>query len=139
MASVVSRNSKYYGTAMRFGELAGSAFIFTKKIPLFIGRQVLKWISGYDGMRFTEDEAIGWGTKFMNELAHDRRDRNLEENKDAFFDVPIFNADRDAALDEEFYKISSKVFNDYAKTMNLPRVGYIPYYVNNEKDKLTKK
>lgn len=137
MATVASVNSKYYGKTMRFARGAINTFTFTKKIPLFIGRQVIKWVTGEDPMNFTEDEAIAWGSHAMNQLGHDRRDRNLKENPDAFFDVPLFNA-MDDEVDTEYINTIEKMFNDHAEIMNLPRIGHIAWYTNGGKDKLPK-
>jgi hypothetical protein len=132
ISNVIGKTSKQYDTLQRFGRGAVNTFVFTKKLPLFIGKQVLKWISGDPTQQFTDSEYEAWGTAALSDMARKRRDRNLEENPDAFYDVPVF----DGLEDDEFTKVGTKVLNDYAEKFNLPSIGMVGYYTRGEKDKL---
>ena len=132
MSNVIGKTSSQYGALQRFGKGAVNGFVFTKKIPLFIGKQVLKWISGDPTQNYTDNESTAWGIAAMSDMARQRRDRNLKENPDAFYDVPVF----DGIEDDEFTKVSTKVINDYAQKFNLPSIGMVGYYARREKDKL---
>lgn len=132
MSNVIGKTSSQYGALQKFGRGAVNSFVFTKKLPLFIGKQVLKWISGDPTQQFTDGEAEAWGTAAMSDMARKRRDRNMEENPDAFYDVPVF----DGLEDDEFTKVGTKVLNDYAEKFNLPSIGMVGYYARGEKDKL---
>lgn len=133
ISGVLARNQGFFGTAMKFGSRAIDYVVFTKKIPLFIGKQVIKWISGADpSQKLSDGEYEAWGTAAMSQMAQQRRDRNLKENPDAFYDVPVF----EGLNDEEFTKVSNQVLNDYAQKFNLPSIGMVGYYARGEKDKL---
>ena len=132
MSNLIGKNSGKYGTLQKFGRGAVNYIVFTKRIPLFIGRQVLKWISHDPTQEYTDQEYEAWGMAAMSDMARKRRDRNMEENPDAFYDVPFF----DGLEDDEFTKTSIKVQNDYAQKFNLPSIGMVGYYARGEKDKL---
>lgn len=132
MSNVIGKTSSQYGNLQRFGRGAVNSFVFTKKLALFIGKQVLKWISGDPTQQFTDSEYEAWGTAALSDMARKRRDRNLEENPDAFYDVPVF----DGLEDDEFTRVGTKVLNDYAEKFNLPSIGMVGYYTRREKDKL---
>lgn len=132
MSNLIGKNSGRYGALQKFGRGAVNYVVFTKKMPLFIGKQVLKWISGDPTQEYTDQEYEAWGSAAMSEMARQRRDRNMAENPDAFYDVPFF----DGLEDDEFTKTATKVQNDYAEKFNLPSIGLVGYYARGEKDKL---
>ena len=132
ISSVISRNQTLFGTAMKFGSRVVDVITFTKKLPLFIGKQVIKWITGTSESKLSDGEYEAWGTAAMSDMARQRRDRNLKENPDAFYDVPVFHG----LEDEEFTRVATKVQNDYASKFNLPSIGLVGYYTAGEKDKL---
>jgi hypothetical protein len=135
MATLASVTSRYEGKLVKIGGRVIDGFTFTKKIPLFLGKQFLHWATGKTN--FSEGESNWWGTAIYQDMARKRRDRNMKENPDAAWDVPLFNA-YEEELDMEYIEMSNKVINDYAKTMNLPMNANVTYALNRDKDKLPK-
>lgn len=121
---------KSYGRELK---IADALVSFGRKVPLFIGREVYKflsdWKKGNQELSDSEYEFIGIGA--MSDLAQDRIDRALEENPNAVWDAPII----DALEDNKAYEATVNTLNGYAEAFNLPKIGVVGYYAGGEKDK----
>ena len=122
---------KSYGRELR---IADALISFGRKVPIFIGREVYKFLSDFkpeedQELSDSEYEFIGIGA--MNDLVQDRIDQALEDNPNAVYDAPII----DALEDNKAYEATVNTLNGYAESFNLPKIGVVGYYASGEKDK----
>jgi hypothetical protein len=113
-------------------KIAGASFSFSKKVPLFIGKEVYKFISDAgEHLNLSDGEYEMWGNAAIYDLMKDRTEKALEENPNAIIDVPYV----DNLEDNEAVDIMRQTQNDYAEAFNLPSIGTVGYYTRGEKDK----
>lgn len=104
---------------------------FTKKVPIFIGKQVYKFLT--DGMSYlTDNEYEAIGLAAFSDMMQDRINTAMEENPNAVYDVPYF----DAIKDNEAVNAWRDYQNSQAELYNLPSIGVVGYYARGEKDKV---
>lgn len=114
-------------------KIAGASFSFSKKVPLFIGKEVYKFISdaGKHNTVLSDGEYEMWGNAAIYDLMKDRTEKALEENPNAVIAVPYV----DSLEDNEAVEVLRQTQNDYAEAFNLPSIGVVGYYARGEKDK----
>jgi hypothetical protein len=122
--------NKSYGKTAKIGSAAIS---FSKKVPLFIGKEIYKFISDFKpgDSKLSDGEYEAWGNAAIYDLMQDRTKQALEENPKAIYDIPYV----DNLKDNQATDVMRKTQNDYADAFNLPRIGVVGYYASGEKDK----
>lgn len=131
-------NLKYmegkYGTTLKFvgkvGKVGVKAFRFSRNLTFFIGKQVAKLIIGVDVSAMTDGELENIGAVSINKSMQDRIDRELAENPNAAYAVPILNTINDnTAID-----VLNGNLQLQAERFNLPDIGMVAYAKNRRKD-----
>jgi hypothetical protein len=119
-----------YGKTAKIG---AATISFGKKVPLFIGKEVYKFISDFkpSDLLLSDQEYEAWGNAAIYDLMQDRTKKAMEENPNALYSVPYV----DALKDNEATKVLRKTQNDYAEAFDLPNVGVVGWYARGEKDK----
>lgn len=119
-----------YGKTAKIGSATIS---FGKKVPLFIGKEVYKFISDFkpSDLLLSDQEYEAWGNAAIYDLMQDRTKKAMEENPNALYSVPYV----DALKDNEATNVLRKTQNDYAEAFDLPNVGVVGWYARGEKDK----
>lgn len=124
---------KVYGASgfVKAGNRLIASVQFTKKVPIFIGKQVYKFLT--DGMsHLTDNEYEAIGLAAFSDMMQDRINTAMEENPNAVYDVPYF----DAIKDNEAVNAWRDYQNSQAELYNLPNIGVVGYYARGEKDKV---
>ena len=119
-----------YGKTAKIG---AATISFGKKVPLFIGKEVYKFISDFkpSDLLLSDQEYEAWGNAAIYDLMQDRTKKAMEENPNALYSVPYV----DALKDNEATNVLRKTQNDYAEAFDLPNVGVVGWYARGEKDK----
>ena len=118
-----------YGKVLRVGK---SAFTFSRKLAFFIGRQVVKLAMGVNGKALSDGEIEAIGTISINQAMQNKINRNLKENPDAAYDVPIY----DAIKDKDAYEVINGTLQKQAKMFNMPEIGIVAYAQHRRKDNI---
>lgn len=125
-------SSKAYGKPgwIKAGNRVLASIQFGKKVPLFIGKEVYKWITDAKSY-LTDSEYEAWGNAAIHDMIQGRIDKALEENPDAVYDVPYLDSEDTEARDvlREYQQTQADLFN-------LPNIGVVGYYARGEKDKV---
>jgi hypothetical protein len=119
-----------YGKTARIG---AAMISFGKKVPLFIGKEIYKFISDFkpSDLVISDGEYEAWGNAAIYDLMQDRTKQALKENPNAMYHVPYV----DNLEDNQAVEVMRKTQNDYAEAFNLPSIGVVGYYASGEKDK----
>ena len=118
--------SKAYGVAHRIGT---SVFRIKGYMPLFIGKQIIKFADSFGDKLLSDGEVKAIGLKSIQQTVQHAINKYLKDNPDASYVAPILG-DRD--------KKSGKVLNDTlqknATHFGLPDIGVVAHAWNNRKD-----
>lgn len=120
---------KFFNTAVKVGT---RSFIFKAKLPLFIGKQIIKFVGSHDPLSDGEIEAIGM--KSIQQVIQDERDEYLDKNPGAAYHVPILDMNENP----EVAKILNNTLNIQAERFGMPRIIDVVYARDKHKDKLPK-
>ena len=106
---------------------------FSKKVPVFIGKQIWKFVS--DGStELSDEEYEAWGVAGIDGLVQGRIDDALEKNPDAIYEVPHLNMTD--IRDNDAIKALTEYQRKQAKLFGLDDIGMVGYYTRGEKDKV---
>lgn len=119
-----SKYGKIYGYAKR-GE-----FKLTRNLVYFIGKSVVKLAFGANAALMSDGEIEAFGAISINQAMQNKINKNLKDNPEARYDVPIY----DSIADKDAFEVLNGNLNKQAKLFNVPEIGMVTYAQNRHKD-----
>jgi len=133
LASSMKHVDSKYGTPFKFGSKATDAFIFSKTLTLFIGKQIAKLMIGVDPDNLSDPFINVIGSLPVYNKVQEKIKEELKNNPKAAYVVPIFDG-----LDTDDRKVLNDHLQEMAEQFGAADIGDVIYAANREKDDLPK-
>jgi hypothetical protein len=103
-------------------------WIMKGALPLFIGKQIIHFIDGWQYMNLTDGEIKNIGLASIQDVVKKARDKYIKENPGGAYHVPILN--RVDESDESIRSVVNRTLHKQAKVMGLPGMVEAVYAKN---------